>query len=212
MTIRSLFAVVQRWNRNNKLVRRLLPLLIIALLLIGLWLGLRHHNRPVEGGAVIATAPNITLPVLANRDGIPQKPVENTAVKISGDFSLESVRGQVAIVNFFASWCATCELEHPNLLTIHKELPDVVIIGVAYRDTGDRIASYLARLGNPYSTVVLDSHGQGGIALGAVNVPETFVISRNGVIEYRLKGPITLGHLQGKIMPLLIALQKDKAS
>ncbi len=212
MIIRPLTAVVQRWNRSHRLVRRLMPLIIISLLLIGLWLGLRHQNRPVEGGAVIATAPNITLSILTSSEASnPPSSSQTTLVK-GGDFSLESLRGQVAIVNFFASWCTTCELEHPNLLTIRQQFPEVAIVGVAYRDTDDRIASYLARLGNPYSTVVIDSHGQGGIALGAVNVPETFVISRNGVIEYRLKGPITLGHLQGRIIPLLIALQRDKAS
>jgi thiol-disulfide isomerase/thioredoxin len=124
-----------------------------------------------KAAAVIATAPNITL------TSIPTelcKPATRRILRAkqpwlrAAIFRWNRCAAKWPSSIFFASWCTTCEFGNiPTACTIRQQFPEVAIVGVAYRDTDDRIASYLARLGNPDSTVVIDSHGQGGFALGS---------------------------------------------
>tara|TARA_E500000178_G_C16908477_1_gene701434 strand:- start:394 stop:909 length:516 start_codon:yes stop_codon:yes gene_type:complete len=91
------------------------------------------------------------------------------------------------IINYFASWCAPCRLEHETL-TIFKK--DHNIIGIAYKDERKNITKFLKELGNPYREVFLDRNGRSAIDLGLYGVPETYFVDRRGFIRYKHVGPI----------------------
>jgi cytochrome c biogenesis protein CcmG/thiol:disulfide interchange protein DsbE len=172
----------------------LVPIVVVVVLLVALGLNLKPKKTSTLTLHLPQT-PSFTLPQLG--------------VNAAPNFASTELAGQVVLVNFFASWCTTCQLEHALLVELHKQLPEVKFIGIAYRDSADKAQAYLARAGNPYDTVLLDENGQGAVAWGTMGVPETFVISRNGVIEYRQIGPISVGQAQGQLRFLLTSLLKD---
>ncbi|HJO76487.1 MAG TPA: redoxin family protein, partial [Pelagibacteraceae bacterium] len=65
------------------------------------------------------------------------------------------------------------------------------IIGINYKDDSNRAIKWLKKLGNPYSSVLVDPNAYLGIDWGVYGLPETFIVNSNGVIKYRLVGPIT---------------------
>jgi cytochrome c biogenesis protein CcmG/thiol:disulfide interchange protein DsbE len=93
------------------------------------------------------------------------------------------------IINMFASWCAPCAVEHPALMQLQKQ--GVRIIGVAYKDTPEKINAYLSTGGNPYAELIHDPKGALGITLGITGVPESFAVDGAGIIRARLQGPFT---------------------
>lgn len=123
--------------------------------------------------------------------------------------SLNQFPGKVVLINFWASWCLECKVEHKNLLAIEERFgshPDFVMLGINYQDTEDGARNYLAVNGNSYQHV-RDLKGKISIDYGVYGVPETFVINKQGVIVYKYVGPITgaaYTHLTENILqPLL---------
>lgn len=105
------------------------------------------------------------------------------------------------LVNFWASWCAPCRAEHPNLEVLAAE--GVTIYGVNYKDKPDNAAGFLEELGNPYTAIMADSSGRTGIDWGTYGVPETFVIDGKGKIVLRFAGPITERVIDSTIKPAI---------
>ncbi len=97
--------------------------------------------------------------------------------------------GKVKLVNFWASWCAPCRAEHPNLEKLKAE--GVTIYGVNYKDKPDAALGFLRDLGNPYAAIGTDESGRMGIDWGIYGVPETFIIDGDGKVVDRFPGPIT---------------------
>lgn len=111
--------------------------------------------------------------------------------------------GRVKIVNFWASWCAPCRAEHPNLMKLKAEgLP---IFGVNYKDKPEAALAFLQELGNPFERTGADVTGRMGINWGLYGVPETFVIDGTGKVILRFPGPLTERALEDKIRPALRA-------
>jgi cytochrome c biogenesis protein CcmG/thiol:disulfide interchange protein DsbE len=110
--------------------------------------------------------------------------------------------GGVTVVNFWASWCAPCRAEHPNLKRLADE--GVPVYGVNYKDRPEAALRFLDELGNPYAAVVTDEAGRMGIEWGLYGVPETFVIAADGTVILRFTGPITERSLQSDIRPALV--------
>ena len=96
---------------------------------------------------------------------------------------------KIKIINFWASWCLPCEVEHPILMGLSKK-SDFVIIGINYKDTEEGSARFLNEKGNPYDLIIIDDKGKMGIEMGLTGVPETFVVNDQGKIIYRIVGPI----------------------
>lgn len=114
------------------------------------------------------------------------------------DFTETDLRdGRVKLVNFWASWCAPCRAEHPNLKKLQEE--GVTILGVNYKDKPEAALGFLAELGNPYAAVGADESGRMGIDWGLYGVPETFVIDGAGKVVLRFPGPISERVLDSEI-------------
>lgn len=95
---------------------------------------------------------------------------------------LSDFKGRPVLVNFWATWCGPCKLEHPLLVEMQKQ--GVEIVGMLYKDpTGQEAArELLAREGNPFAVVGQDPTGDLGIDMGISGVPESFLIDANGQI------------------------------
>ena len=118
----------------------------------------------------------------------------------------EQLRGQVWILNVWASWCVACRDEHPVLVEFSKS-NTVPIFGLNYKDKREPAMAWLQQLGNPYTASIFDEKGRVGIDFGVYGVPETFVIDKQGVIRYKKTGPVTQETIQKTILPLVKKLQ-----
>ena len=94
------------------------------------------------------------------------------------------------LVNFFATWCKPCRDEHIFIKRFSDE-KKIRVIGINYKDDPNKTIKWLNKFGNPYSNVPLDKNGRIAIEWGVYGIPETFVVDSNGIIKYRLAGPIT---------------------
>jgi len=110
--------------------------------------------------------------------------------------------GQVTLVNFFASWCVPCRVEHPILIEL-VERDGVRLVGINYKNEPEEARAWLAELGNPYAQIGADTSGRAGIEWGVYGLPETFVIDKQGRIRYRHVGPIDARALKWEIRPRL---------
>ena len=137
-------------------------------------------------------APPFSLPVLHQ----PDKVMTNADLK-----------GQVWMLNVWASWCVSCREEHPVLVDLAKRnvLP---IYGLNYKDKTDEAKAWLKQFGDPYTLSLVDAQGRIGIDYGVYGVPETYVIDREGVIRYKRIGIVTEDLVREKILPLVAELKK----
>ncbi len=109
----------------------------------------------------------------------------------------------VKLVNFWASWCGPCRVEHPTLAELARR--GVTIIGVNYKDNPDNARAFLDELGNPYAAIGTDEGGRTGIDWGVYGVPETFVIDGTGRVVLRFAGPVTQRVLAERVGPAIEA-------
>jgi len=105
----------------------------------------------------------------------------------------------VKLVNFWASWCAPCRLEHPVLTALAEE--GIPIHGINYKDEPEKARAFLDELGSPYATLGADPEARNALEWGLYGVPETYVIDGAGRIAYRFAGPITPSILENVLRP-----------
>ena len=141
-------------------------------------------------------APEMTLPAM---DGLR----ENDAA-VPGLTTADLERGEVTIVNFFASWCVPCVQEHPVLMEL-RQRAGLRIVGVNYKDPAPGGRRFLGRHGNPYAAVGVDDSGRAAIDWGVYGMPETFVVSGDGRILAKHVGPLTQEALTQRIIPAITA-------
>ena len=97
------------------------------------------------------------------------------------------------IINFWASWCLPCLVEHPILMAL-KGKENITIIGINYKDNDEDASDFLREHGDPYDYIGIDKDGFFGIEMGISGVPETFIINENGKVIVRHVGPIDFGN------------------
>jgi len=158
-----------------------------------LGVGLQLNPREVPSPLIDKPAPAFTLPQL-------QDPAKS--------FSPQDMRGQVWLLNVWASWCVSCREEHPVLVDLART-GLVPVYGLNYKDKRDEGLAWLKQFGNPYTLSAMDAKGQVGIDYGVYGVPETYVIDKKGVIRYKQIGPVTPGILENKVLPLVKKLQQE---
>ena len=105
------------------------------------------------------------------------------------------LRGQVTVLNVWASWCAPCQIEHPMLMRMARE-SGFRLVGIAYKDAPEKARAFLGKHGVPFRAVGLDETGRVGIDFGVYGVPETFIIGPDGVIRDKLVGIVTPENLK----------------
>ena len=167
--------------------RFLIPLAVFIVLAGFLAVGLNLNPREVPSPFIGKPAPAFKLPRL-----------DDPAAQVSS----EQLKGQVWVLNVWASWCGPCLVEHPLVTELARQ-PGVRVIGLNYKDRSEDARAWLARHGDPYAATVVDRDGRVGIDYGVYGVPETFVIDRQGIVRFKHIGPITPEALRDKILPLL---------
>jgi cytochrome c biogenesis protein CcmG/thiol:disulfide interchange protein DsbE len=115
--------------------------------------------------------------------------------------------GEVKLVNYWASWCAPCRVEHPNLDLLREE--GVTIYGVNYKDDPEKAIGFLEELGNPYAALGADPEGRMALDWGVYGVPETYVVDGEGVILLRVAGPVTQRVMDQTLRPAIEAARGD---
>lgn len=104
------------------------------------------------------------------------------------------------LLNVWASWCITCQVEHPYLTELAKTLP---IVGLNYKDTELAALNWLKKLGDPYVMHVFDPTGGMGLDLGVAGAPETFLVDADGIVRVRIQGEVNARVYREQIAPVL---------
>ncbi len=138
-------------------------------------------------------APTTNLPPLAGleRDGSPVPGLDGA------DF-----KGEVTLLNVWASWCGPCRDEAPLLMALAADRR-FRIAGINIKDKADDARRFLRRYGNPYVANGVDGNGRASIEWGVYGVPETFIVGRDRRITYKLIGPITPANLEKALKPAI---------
>ena len=175
--------------------RRILVLIPLAvfLALAALFLVRLFSGDPgrIPSALIGHPAPAVDLPPVAGleRDG-----------KAIPGLSAAEFRGNVTLVNVWASWCIPCHDEAPFLLELAGDTR-IRLVGINYKDQPDNARRFLNRYGNPFIASGADQNGRAAIEWGVYGVPETFLIGRDGRIAYKLVGPISAANFERELKP-----------
>jgi cytochrome c biogenesis protein CcmG, thiol:disulfide interchange protein DsbE len=173
----------------------LLPLVLFLALAAVFLVRLRSGGDPswIPSALIGHPAPSTNLPWVAGleRDG---KPVPG--------FAVADLNGQVTLVNFWSSWCVPCRDEAPLLMRLMED-SRLRLVGINYKDAPENARRFLGRYGNPYVGSGADRNGRAAIEWGVYGVPETFIVDRDGIVAYKLVGPITAGNFDTVLRPAI---------
>ncbi len=174
---------------------RLTPLLaLLAVAVLGLVLG--NGTANIGAGTTeqpLAGESGSAAPALAGRT-------------LTGEpFDLAALRGQVVLVNVFASWCAPCRRELPLLVAAERRwsVRGLRVVGIDVRDSPEAVRALLAETQAQEFTVLPDPTGSTAVDWGARGVPETFLVNRDGMVVHWMPGPLTAHWLDQRLVPLL---------
>ncbi len=173
------------------MIRKLVPLLLFIVLAVFLGIGLTLNPREVPSPLIDKPLPGFSLSKVKQADQT---------------FASTDLKGQVSLLNVWASWCVACRVEHPVLVKLARS-GQANIYGLNYKDKREDALRWLEYYDDPYQYSGFDNLGKTGIDLGVYGVPETFVIDKQGVIRYKHIGPITDEVFAEKIRPIIQQLE-----
>jgi len=176
-----------------RFVRYLAPLVAFVALAGLLFKGLSLDPRHVPSPLIDKPAPVFSLPLLQQ----PETLMSNADLK-----------GEVTLLNVWATWCVACRQEHPLLMQLAKQ--GVRIYGLNYKDKRDDAKRWLQMYGDPYLANAFDTEGRTGIDWGVYGTPETFVVDQQGIIRFKHVGPLTRESIKRDILPMLKQLQENE--
>lgn len=171
----------------------LLPVAVFAALAVTLYLGLWNKDNRLPSTLIGKPVPEFDLPPIAGRET---------------GLSSADLRGDVSIVNVWASWCVPCRVEMPLLVEL-AEAGTVPIHGINYKDDAKAALVFLDELGDPYAGIGADTTGRIAIDWGVYGLPETFVVDAEGRIAYKHVGPFNRQSLEEDILPVVRQLQAE---
>lgn len=169
-----------------------IPLAIFAVLAVLFWRGLSLDPTAMPSSRVGDPMPAFNLPTV--RDA-------NAAV------TQDTLKGEVSLVNVWATWCAACRIEHPFLVRLAEQ--GMPIYGVNYKDDVEEAKRWLAELHDPYRLSVVDQDGRLGVDLGVFGAPETYVVDKQGVIRHRHVGIVDQRVWDEELGPLVERLKAE---
>ena len=111
-----------------------------------------------------------------------------------------AIKGKLTLVNVWASWCIPCRQEHPVILGLSQD-DRLNIVGINYKDRNDAALAFLGELGNPFRAIGIDPKGAAAIDWGVYGIPESFLVSPDGVILYKHVGPFDDNSVQNELLP-----------
>lgn len=170
----------------SRILLAVLPLVVLVGLIAVFALNMNRDPTLVRSVLIDKPAPAFTLPAVAGAG-------------VEG-FDTAALKGEVTVVNVFASWCIPCRAEHP-LLEVLKRETGVRLYGINQRDAAENAVKFLTELGNPYDRIGADSDNRVSIDWGVYGVPETFVVNADGVITYKHVGPMSPETLRNDVLP-----------
>ncbi|MEQ8249588.1 MAG: DsbE family thiol:disulfide interchange protein [Alphaproteobacteria bacterium] len=185
----------ERRARSFGRARYLAPVAVFLVVAVALGIGLTLRPREIPSVLIGKPVPEFAL-----------QPVQGRDLGLSS----ADLKGQVSLVNVFASWCVPCRVEHPLLMEISRR-NIVSIFGINQRDEPDDAERWLRTFGDPYERTGADLDGRASIEWGVYGVPETFIVDDQGMIAYKHIGQMTAKDLEKTILPLVRQLQKAAA-
>jgi len=174
------------------MMRFILPFVVFVVLSVFLYIGLGRDPREVPSPLIDKPAPVFSLPLLHDT---------------KKQFTTEDMKGQVWLLNVWASWCGACKDEHPVLMDLSAK-NIVPVLGLNYKDKREDGLAVLRKSGDPYVLTIFDADGKVGFDYGVYGVPETYVIDKQGVIRDKIIGAVTPQNLRDRILPLVAELNK----
>ena len=110
----------------------------------------------------------------------------------NGFYSKEDlVKDNYKLINFWASWCGPCRIEHPFLMKLSEE-NNLEILGVNFKDKKEQARKFLKDLGNPYNSLLQDNEGKQSVIFGIYGIPESLLINNDNIIIKKFVGPLSL--------------------
>jgi len=170
--------------------RFLLPLVAVVIMIPILILGLQSDPSELPSQYIGKPAPEFSLPTLKD----PSK-----------TFSTADLKGQVSLVNIWATWCGGCRTEHGFLLELSRT-NTIPIYAIDWRDNRPDALEFMNQLGDPYVVSGFDEDGRVGIDWGAYGAPETFLIDAKGMVVYRFTGPLNRALWEQEFVPRIAEL------
>ena len=99
-------------------------------------------------------------------------------------------KNNYTLINFWASWCGPCRIEHPFLLKLSK-LENLKILGVNFKDKNNNAVNFLDKYENPYYDLAKDKLGKSSVNFGVYGIPESILINKELIIIKKFIGPIS---------------------
>ncbi|WP_246226008.1 DsbE family thiol:disulfide interchange protein [Chelativorans xinjiangense] len=168
------------------------PVGVFAALAVVLGWGLSRNAQIIPSALIGKEVPEFSLP-----------PVQGRTLGLSS----ADLKGEVSLVNVFASWCTACREEHPVFMEL-KRTGAVPIHGINYKDRPGDAEKWLNTMGDPYTRTGADLNGRVSIDWGVYGVPETFVVDKQGRIAFKHLGAVTPDVYRTKLAPLIEELRK----
>ncbi len=191
--VRSNIYALLRFNRCNQKMSRLIiisPLIFLFIICLFILIYLIDDKDPNKPPSVLIDkdTPEFSTTSLYDKEII----IDNG-----------NIIGKKVLVNFFASWCTPCKIEHPLFFELKNSYPNLYILGFNHKDEKKDAIKYLDNDGDPYNAVGIDSDGLIAMEFGVFGLPESFLINENGKIIYKYMGPLTKKIIENEIEPLL---------
>ena len=169
-------------------------LALATLLGVGVIINAGKTQTDIQSPLVGKPAPDFALPDFADPTTIVRK---------------ADLLGRPYLVNIWASWCASCRVEHPVITDIAKS-GRLMVVGYNYKDAPDDAARWLQQFGNPFHRIIVDGEGRAAIDWGIYGAPETFLVDAHGVVRWKHVGPVTPEVRDGELWPLLAELEAGR--
>jgi cytochrome c biogenesis protein CcmG/thiol:disulfide interchange protein DsbE len=169
------------------MIGRVLPIAIFIALAVLLAVGLKiaDHKTELPSPLIGKPMPAFSLPLLGQEEVV---------------IDSAELIGEPFLVNFWASWCVTCRVEHPVIEELAKT-GAIRIVGLNFRDETADAQAWLQRFGNPYDMIIQDYSGRTSIDFGVYAAPETFLVDATGTIVFKQLGALTPAVIEQEILP-----------
>lgn len=180
--------------KNKKMLMFAVPLIIFLGLMIMLANRLGKPTDIVSHTAMGRALPSFSLPLLSD---------------LTRTMTNQDLPKSPYILNIWGSWCPTCRVEHPFLMTLHGQ--GVPMIGVNYKDEPVDALGYLNEHKDPFLYSVQDYDGRLAMDLGLTGAPESFVVDDKGQVRLHIVGEVNEQNWGQSIKPCLDILNDPKA-